>query len=117
MKRFFSRLSYSFGNEDWQTEQKALRLKATDRAVCITASGDRPLHLLLGDVGEIVSVDANPIQNHLLKLKIAAMKKWDYSTYLAFLGGESHPNRLSLFNMLLPDLSEETASFWKCMLQ
>ncbi|HKZ00179.1 MAG TPA: DUF3419 family protein, partial [Rhabdochlamydiaceae bacterium] len=68
MANFYSRLSYSFGNEDWITELEALRIKPGDRVVCITASGDRPLHLLLADLGELVSVDANPFQNHLFEL-------------------------------------------------
>ncbi len=113
MSDFFSRLSYSFGNEDWSTEQKALQLKSTDRVVCITASGDRPLHLLLGNVAEVVSVDANPFQNELLRLKIAALRTWDYDTYLTFLGANHHKDRRELFNVLLSHLSETSVAFWK----
>ena len=74
MGSFFSRLSYSFGNEDWRTEQDALKIKSGDRVVCITGSGDRPLHLLLSEGQEVVSVDANIFQNQLLHLKAAALQ-------------------------------------------
>lgn len=112
MQRFFSRLSYSFGNEDWTTERRALQLKPQDRVVCITASGDRPLNLLLDDLHELVSVDANPSQNHLLHLKMAALSTFDYGVYLAFLGARPHTNRLSLLPLLLPEMPAQSAHFW-----
>ena len=49
MTFFFSRLSYSFGNEDWRTEKRALGIRPHDQVLCITASGDRPLNLLARD--------------------------------------------------------------------
>ncbi len=67
MANFFERLSYSFGNEDWLTEQRALQISPNDSVICITASGDRPLNLLTSDCKEILAIDANPIQNHLLQ--------------------------------------------------
>ena len=85
MNDFFSRLSYSFGNEDWNTEYQALKVKPSDKVVCITASGGRPLNLLLQDCEQVVTVDANKIQNYLLKLKSAALKEVDYEEYLDFL--------------------------------
>lgn len=85
MKNFFSRLSYSFGNEDWNTEYQALKIRPKDRVVCITASGDRPLNLLLQDCEQVVSVDANRVQNYLLKLKGAALKELSHEEYVDFL--------------------------------
>lgn len=49
-KAFFSHLSYSFGNEDHSVERRALNCKKADRVLCITASGDLPLHLLLHEL-------------------------------------------------------------------
>lgn len=111
-KSFFSRLSYSFGNEDWRSEQEALKIKSGDRILSITASGDRPLHLLLNDCSEVVSVDANPIQNHLLSLKCVAMEHLDYDDYLGFLGATPYPNRLMTFQKLVPHMEERTSQFW-----
>ena len=73
MAKFFKRLSYSIGNEDWETEREALSIQADDKVLCITASGDRPLNLLMNECREIVSIDANPVQNYLLELKIMIM--------------------------------------------
>ncbi|MBI2812265.1 MAG: DUF3419 family protein [Candidatus Melainabacteria bacterium] len=112
MEPFFSRLSYSFGNEDWRTEQEALKIKPEDRIVCITGSGDRPLHLLLSGGKEVVSVDANPFQSQLLQLKASAIGALDHDQYLRFLGAKKEKDRLSLYQQLLPRLSPETTQFW-----
>lgn len=112
MKRFFSRLSYSFGNEDWRTERQALQILPGNHVLCISASGDRSLNLLLDDCGSLTSIDANPIQNYLLNLKSSAMKSFDYDDYIGFLGGIPNHNRESLFFSLLPALSQETRAFW-----
>lgn len=113
MPRFFNRLNYSFGNEDWKTEKKALEIQPSDRVVCITASGDRPLNLLVNDCQEIVSVDMNPLQNHLLRLKAAAMQKLDFQDYLAFLGGKESSQRHRTLHSLLPLLANESAHYWQ----
>jgi len=113
MAPFFSRLSYSFGNEDWQTEQEALKIQPNDRVVSITGSGDRPLHLLLSDCKQLISVDANAYQTHLLRLKAAAMQAFSIEEYQAFLGIADHSDRVSLFSSLIPYLSLETLEFWK----
>lgn len=112
MSNFYSRLSYSFGNEDWKTEQKALRIQPHHRLLCITASGDRPLNLLSQELTELVSIDTNPMQNALFDLKRAALKKLDYSDYLAFLGATPHPNRLKTFSQLEPELSSTSIALW-----
>jgi S-adenosylmethionine-diacylglycerol 3-amino-3-carboxypropyl transferase len=113
MSIFFSRLSYSFGNEDWRTEQKALKIQPDSHVLCITASGDRPLHLLLDNPQKIVSVDANPVQNHLLKLKLAALKKLDTQACLGFLGVTDSHRREATLQALTDHLDEETAEYWE----
>jgi S-adenosylmethionine-diacylglycerol 3-amino-3-carboxypropyl transferase len=112
MPKFFSRLSYSFGNEDWNTEKKALAIKPDDRVVCITASGDRPLHILTQDCAHVTAVDANKIQNHLLHLKAAAMQRFDFDHYLSFLGATEDHHRLHSLQVLVREMSHETAQFW-----
>lgn len=109
---FFNRLSYSLGNEDWKTELKALQLNAQDEVLVITASGDRPLHLLLDPCKKITAIDANPVQNYLLQLKIAAIKHLKADEYVQFLGLKNHQNRLSLLEQLHPSLPEESARYW-----
>lgn len=112
MTAFFSRLSYSFGNEDWLTERRALKIKHGDRILCITASGDRPLNLLLDDCHEVVSIDANCIQNHLLHLKIAAMQELDYEQYLAFLGATASESRGDILPGVVNAMNSESGLYW-----
>lgn len=112
MSNFFSRLSYSFGNEDWRSEQEALKIKKGDRVLSITASGDRPLHLLLDECSEVVSIDANPIQNYLLNLKCVAMQELSYNDYIAFLGAIPNEYRLKTFEKLLPNMDEQAQKYW-----
>lgn len=112
MKRFFSRLNYSFGNEDWKTEQRALQAGPSDRILCITASGDRPLHLLLDDCKQITSVDASDAQNHLLHLKSAAIKSLDYKEYIRFLGAIPCEKREESFKRVIGALNQSSVKFW-----
>lgn len=112
MKRFFSRLSYSFGNEDWRTEREALRIEKGNKVLCISASGDRSLHLLLDDCAHLVSIDANPTQNYLLNLKCAALHSLDYDEYIGFLGGIPNSHRLASYRKIASHLNEEAATFW-----
>ncbi len=113
MSPFFSRLSYSFGNEDWLTEYKALQVKPDSRVVCITASGDRPLNLLTQDCQEIIAIDANPIQNYLLDLKATALKHLDDEAYSSFLGVSPSLGRKGTLRSLSPLLTVEAAKYWK----
>lgn len=110
MANFFSRLSYSFGYEDPFTEQQALKLTSTDTVLCITGSGDRPLHALMSSPKKVIAIDANPTQNHLLALKVAAMRSLDFDEYLSFLGGSPHPNRRSVLPKL--HMPSESHQFW-----
>lgn len=109
---FYNRLNYSLGNEDWRVEAQALRVAPGDRVACVTASGDRPLHLLMTDCAEIVSIDMNHIQNYLLELKLTAIAHLDYEAYLAFLGCEPSRHRVSIYQQLKPYLSVNAAKFW-----
>jgi S-adenosylmethionine-diacylglycerol 3-amino-3-carboxypropyl transferase len=109
---FYNRLNYSLGNEDWSVESQALRVAKGDRVICVTASGDRPLHLLMTDCAEIISIDMNPLQSHLLELKMAAIAWLEYEKYLKFLGCEPCKHRLSIYRELKPHLSIEAQTYW-----
>lgn len=111
-KKFFSRLSYSFGNEDWRVERKALNIQPQDTVVCITASGDRPLHLLLDPCRELIAVDLNPIQNSLSRLKAIAMYLFNHTEYLSFLGAKEDGERKQKMAMLSKLLTPADREFW-----
>lgn len=112
MKKFYERLSYSFGNEDSVIESKALSIKKDDVVVCITASGDRTLNLLTTDLNKIYSVDVNPIQNHLLALKMQAMSLLETEDYLNFLGASKEPYPIVFLDSIISSLPEDAQSFW-----
>lgn len=113
MPEFFSRLSYSLGNEDEEAEHRALGLQPQDRVLCVTGSGDRPMHLLLKDCKEVVAIDANPIQNHLLRLKMSALQHFDYDRYISFLGVVPNKARRECLKTLSDHMAPETARFWE----
>lgn len=109
---FYHRLNYTIGNEDWDVEAQALRVSSGDHVVCVTASGDRPLHLLMTDCASVVSLDMNKAQNYLLDLKLAALAGLDYAQYLAFLGVQSTQHRLELYEQIKPHMQVDAIQFW-----
>lgn len=113
MANFYSRLSYSFGNEDWETEAKALKVKSGDRVVCVTASGDRPLNLMVNDFNEIIAIDSNPFQNALFDLKKCAMQYLPYPEYLSFMGADPNQDRLNTFRELAKYLDPVSLKIWE----
>lgn len=104
MANFYSRLSYSFGNEDWTTEHRALQIKPDDTILCVTASGDRPLNLMTANFKEMVAVDANPLQNALFDLKRVALSKLSFPNYMAFMGARQSKQRQKIYEELQDDL-------------
>jgi S-adenosylmethionine-diacylglycerol 3-amino-3-carboxypropyl transferase len=113
MSKFLKRLSYSFGNEDSDTEHEALQIEPKHRVIGITASGDRPMHLLLKECKKLVTVDANPVQNFLFDLKSNALKLLDAEEYLSFLGATPCLSRKLILKKLIPHLNEDSARFWQ----
>ncbi len=111
-EKFYHALNFTLGNEDWEVEQQALRVNDGDRVLCVTASGDRPLHLLTTPCADIIAVDMNRVQNYLLELKLTAIAHFDYEKYLAFLGCRPTACRIRLYKELRPHLSPETAAYW-----
>jgi S-adenosylmethionine-diacylglycerol 3-amino-3-carboxypropyl transferase len=110
--KFSERISYSACNEDSHSELKALRLDPGKRVLCITAGGGRVLNLLRDRPREIVAVDVNPTQNHLLELKIAAMRALDYDAYLGFLGVRPAGERLDVYQRIRPALSAAAQAYF-----
>lgn len=98
---FHRGFNYSSCNEDWRTERRALQVGPEHRVLCVTGSGDRPLHLLLDSPRAIVAIDANPWQTRLLELKSAALRTLRFDDYTAFLGlDHAHTDRLKTLERL-----------------
>ncbi len=109
---FFSKVNFSAANEDGRSELKALRLDAADRVLCITASGARVLDLVLAGPREIVAIDFNPTQNHLLALKLAGIRELDYDAFMAFLGTRPATDRLDVYAALRTALPADSRHYW-----
>jgi len=111
---FFNSLNYSSSNEDGYSELKALDITQGDNVACITGSGDRALHMLLGDPAHVYAFDMNSAQNYLLELKLAAIKKLQYPDYAGFLGLYSFAaeRRIEIYRELKNDLSEDASKFF-----
>lgn len=110
--RFFQNINYASFHEDGDSEREALALNGSDRVLCLTGSGARPLDLLLDGPSEIVAIDWNPAQSHLLELKIAVIRRLEYDEGLAFLGLLPSTLRESTYATIRGELSEEAQAFW-----
>ncbi len=115
MGSFYSRLSYSFGNEDWNTEHKALQIRPTDSVLCVTASGDRPLNLLTRELRDLIAVDANPLQNALFDLKRVALSTLSFEEYLRFLGVSPSKERLKTYSQIEKGLDPMSSALWELL--
>ena len=109
---FFEEINFTTSNEDVFSERSALRIEEGDRVLCVTASGSRPLELLAANPREIVAIDYNPLQNHLLELVMAAISKLDHSEFLGFLGVTPWDQRVGVLAKLSRELSAEARAFW-----
>jgi S-adenosylmethionine-diacylglycerol 3-amino-3-carboxypropyl transferase len=102
----------TFGYEDWHVELEALQLSAGDRVCCTTGSGDRALHLLMSEGVDVVSVDDNPVADHLLHLKCAAMRELDHDDCVSFLGAAPGDDRDDALGFLLLHMGVESSLYW-----
>lgn len=110
--KFFSKLGYSTCWEDPKVLKQALKVTADDAVLSITSGGDLTIGLLLENPRQIVSIDLNAIQNHLLELKLACFKVLDYPDMLSFLGVRPSEERLRLFETVKPCLSRSAQAYW-----
>jgi len=112
MSNFARTLNFTSANEDGATELAALALQPKDHVLCLTASGARPLDLLLGAPARITSIDINPAQNELLRLKIAAYQALGDEALHAYLGIAATPHRLDLHRKVESFLPPASRDFW-----
>ena len=104
---------YTAADEDNESELRGLGERATGSVVSITGSGCRSLSLLVAQPEELISVDANPLQNHLLELKAASIRQLEHPETLAFLGARGAIDRPRTYRTALrADLSAGAREFW-----
>ena len=106
------KLVFTHNWEDPESDLAALRIKSNDVIQAITSGGCNVLGFLLYDPKEIYSVDINPAQSYLLELKIAAIKSFDFTDFIAFAGLTECDNRIEMYSKLKQVLSAEAVEFW-----
>lgn len=110
---FFRSIGYSNCWEDPEILQEALQVGPGDVCFSITSGGCNTLDLLRHDPARVVTLDFNPSQNHLLRLKIACFKALEHGEMLELLGVRESTRRRALYRKLEPMLSDEAQAFWE----
>ena len=98
--------------EDPNILRTALAIKKDDVVLSVTSGGDNTLALLLDRPREVVAIDHHAPQNHLLEVKLTALKNLDYRTLLEFIGVTGSSKRLELFLRIKKHLTPEAAAWW-----
>ncbi|KAJ2642427.1 hypothetical protein GGF44_001670, partial [Coemansia sp. RSA 1694] len=111
----FSTYIYGFTWEDPQRDLEVLDLRHGDSLMVITSAGDNALAYAAHQSGlKIHCVDMNPCQNHLLELKLAALRSLDYSTFWRMFGlGRLPEFALTLDSTLSAELSSSAYQYWR----
>jgi S-adenosylmethionine-diacylglycerol 3-amino-3-carboxypropyl transferase len=107
------RLYFAQVREDPLLEIEALRPTAHDTTVVVGSGGCTALSLLVGG-GRVIVVDNNATQNHLIELKVAAVRLLPLRDAVAFLGGarESGEIRMSTYAVLRGALTPAARAYW-----
>lgn len=106
-------LVYNACWEDPAVDRQALQLEPAHALLVITSAGCNALDYALAGAGRVHAIDANPRQNALLELKLAAARALDYEDYFGLFGHGFHPRAGELYvSRLRPQLSEFARTFW-----
>jgi S-adenosylmethionine-diacylglycerol 3-amino-3-carboxypropyl transferase len=106
-------LVYNTCWEDPSVDRQALNINARDHLLVITSAGCNVLDYALVGPERIHSVDANPRQNALLELKLAAIRRLEFEDFFAAFGHGHHPGMQALYRReLRPALSDFARAFW-----
>jgi len=80
------RLFFAQVREDPCLEIEALAPLADARVVVVSSGGCTALSLLAAGAGHVTAVDLNSTQNHLVELKVAALRRLTMPEILSFFG-------------------------------
>ncbi len=104
-------LRYSAVWEDHRLLEGALALGPGDDVLCICSAGDNALALLLDGPRSVTALDMSPAQAALMKLKLAALARFEDWDDLAALIGLRPGAPLDLYDRLRPHLDDQ-ATGW-----
>jgi len=108
----FSILRYAACWEDARVLRSALRIKPQDTVASVASAGDNTLYLLTDSPKQIIAADLNPVQLHLLSLKMVAFQHLSHEELIAFLGYRTHNSRIETYKKLRNHLPEDARSHW-----
>lgn len=97
--------------EDPALDREALGLSSRDRVLVITSAGCNALDYALAG-SQVLAVDVNPRQNHLLELKRAGIRALDYEAFFELFGRGGSPRVRELYAEIRPQLPETSRRFW-----
>jgi S-adenosylmethionine-diacylglycerol 3-amino-3-carboxypropyl transferase len=98
--------------EDSQVLRAALQISRDDDVVSIASGGDNSFALLLDSPRSLTAIDMNPVQIHLVELKMQAIQKLDYNDFIGFIGARTCRSRLQLYSRLRPYLNPKAREYW-----
>lgn len=106
-------LVYNTCWEDPAVDRQALRLGPDDHLMVISSAGCNALDYALDAPARIHAVDANPRQNALLELKIAAIRRLEHDDFFTLFGAGYHPRFRDLYRSgLRGELSDFSRGWW-----
>ncbi|MGD0783644.1 MAG: DUF3419 family protein, partial [Candidatus Aminicenantales bacterium] len=108
----FADILYANCWEDPRLDREALAIGPDDVVLSITSGGCNTLSFLLDNPRKVIALDANPCQNHLLELKMAAFRGLSHEDLLKFFGVRPSASRRRTYAALRPRLSPAAARYW-----
>jgi S-adenosylmethionine-diacylglycerol 3-amino-3-carboxypropyl transferase len=108
------RLFFAQVREDPRLEIDALAPLQDAKVVVVSSGGCTALSLLAAGAGHVTAVDLNASQNHLVELKVAALRWLTMPEIMSFFGvARGTPERrVRTYGTIRPLLSERAADFW-----
>ena len=108
------RLFFAQVREDPLLEIAALAPLSDARVVVVSSGGCTAFSLLASGAREVVAVDLNSTQNHLVELKVVALRRLVTPELMSFLGvapGTAR-RRSRTYAVLRPYLSDDAVKYW-----
>jgi len=108
------RLFFAQVREDPLLEIEALSPLSDARVVVVSSGGCTAFSLLAAGAKEVIAVDLNSTQNHLVELKVVALRRLVNPELMSFLGvapGTSR-RRSRTYAVLRPYLSDNAVKYW-----
>lgn len=108
------RLFFAQVREDPRLEIDALAPLSGANVVVVSSGGCTALSLLAAGAGHVTAVDLNAAQNHLVELKVAALRSLTMPEIMSFFGvvRGTPERRMRTYKTIRPFLSERASDFW-----